>query len=312
MTVGRLLQVRGQAEPVLTGLARGYQGNKFIWRTLFPVVDVPSRALKIPFFGKELFKIYKALRAPRAQSNKMSVDFRDVDTYTLEEWDLYDEIDYAEIQESIQDERQYSTLKVQEAIELGIEAECADMAQNTANYPAGHAVALSGTDQFTDYTNSDPRAVAKEGHSVIRKKTGKQGNVLVLGTKTLEALEDHPKLIDKIKYTQEGFPSTELLKKYFKVEDVIIGESIYYDSTTQEFVDLWSDILLLAYVDRQPQQQRNRKELSFGYTFRLKGYPKVDSFETNPNKVLAIRNTDIIEPVMVGNDCGYLVTNTCA
>lgn len=311
--IDRLAQVRGQVEPVMTGLARGYEGNKFIFQSLFPIVEVPGRVLKVPFFGKELFRINKALRAPRAQSNRMAIDFRSVESYELEEWDLFDEIDYAEVEESLQDEKAYSTLKVQEGITLGIEAECAEMAQNSSNYPAGHAVALSGTDQFTDYTNSDPRAVAKEGHEAIRKSIGKRPNTLVLGSKTLEALEDHPKLIDKIKYTQAGFPDTELLKKYFKVDEVVVGESIYWDPVAEEFVDLWGDVFILAYVDKTPVlQQRNRKVLSFGYTFRKKSYPKVDSFETNPNKVLAIRNTDIIEPLMVGNDCGYLVTNTCA
>ena len=50
----------------------------------------------------------------------------------------------------------------------------------------------------------------------------------------------------------------------------------------------------------------------FGYTFRQNGYPKTDSFYTNPGKVEAIRNTDVIDPMILSPDCGFIYTNVLA
>jgi hypothetical protein len=51
-------------------------------------------------------------------------------------------------------------------------------------------------------------------------------------------------------------------------------------------------------------------EPSYGYTFRKKNKPVVDTYVTNGGKVQLIRNTDLFDLKIVGADAGYLVTNT--
>ena len=306
--MGRTSNLRG-VDPILTTLARGYTQAELIVNSLFPVVDVPKEAGQYPEFGKDAFMLYNTERALRANSNRMDPSALNwVDFSTIEQ-DLEYPIDYREKAEADFNLQRHGAVTVQGALDLRREYTAAQLALSTGTYGTGNKITLSGTSQFTDYSNSDPVGVIDDGKEAIRAKTGKYPNTMVMGAVTYKVLKEHPSLLEKIKYSMKGVLTESLMKEIFDFKYLKIGRAIYAtDDGT--FTDIWGDSIVLAYVpEKLSGMDRDWKEPSYGYTLRRKGYPIVDRYEEK-KKVELVRNTDNYTVKVVGADAGYLISDT--
>lgn len=302
-------------DPVLTELARGYSNAELIADALFPVALMSKEGGKIPQFGKEAFKIYNTERALRARSNRANPDDVDTIDVVLAEHDFEYPIDYREDDEAMFDLEQHAAITASSVIDLRREKKAADLAQNAANYAASNKVTLAGTDQFSDYANSDPVAVIEEGKEAIRSKIGRKPNVMTLGASTFSMLKEHPKLIEKIKYSMKGVLTVEMLQEIFGIPKIRVGEAVYSDDAGN-FSDVWADNIVMAFVPgqqaSQPRDARTPYEPSFAYTLRKRGQPVVDKYDDPGGKIRVVRKTDIFDTKIVGAEAGYLIKDTNA
>jgi Phage major capsid protein E len=306
--MGRLSNLRG-VDPVLTTLARGYSNNELIAEALFPFVPTPKEAGQYPEFGKEAFFLYNTERALRGKSNRMDPEALNWVDFTTKENDLEYPIDYREKNEALFNTQKHGAVTVQNILMLQREYHAAALAQNLSTYGADNKITLSGTSQFSDYANSDPVAVVDAGKEAIRAKTGKYPNTMTMGAATFKILKEHPKLIEKIKYSMKGVLTVALMKEIFDIENLKIGKAVYADDDGT-FNDVWADNIVLAYVPKkQSGMDRDWHEPSYGYTLRRIGYPFVDRYEEG-KKVELVRNTDNYVVKVVGADAGYLINNT--
>lgn len=306
--MGRLQELR-VVDPVLTEVALGYENAELISESLFPIVPVPTEAGKVPKFGKEAFRVYNSERSIRAKSNIISPEGRTTVDYTCDEHDLAYPIDYREEDEDIFDSQEYATVASEGGIMLRREKIAADLAQNLNTYPTGHKVTLSGTDQWSDYNNSDPLANVETGRNTVRAAIAKLPNVIVMGYSTFSVLKFHPKLLELIKYTQKGVVTMDLMAELFEVDRVVVGKAIWVNDAGTA-TDLWGDNAILAYVPGAGQ--RSRYAPSFGYTLRKTTWPQVDTFTAEGGKIMYVRSTDIFVPKVVGSDAGYIIKDTNA
>lgn len=303
-------------DPVLTNLARGYTNSQLIAGNIFPTVSVPKEAAIIPTFGKDSFKIYNTQRALRAASNVISPE--GIGTLTLQtmEHDIAYPVDYRESKEAIFNLQQYATKSAKDAIDIGKEKEAADLVQNTATYPSGSTVTLASTAQWSDSANSLPIDDIKTGMSTIRSKIGKFPNLLVLGYASYDALTKSTQILNRIKYSQKGIITTDILKAVLAVPDntsltIVIGLSIFA-TDAGVFTDIWNDNAILAYVSSLPGGTRTPYDPSFGYNFERKSFPFADRYMGEGGKVEYVRFTDNYQINVVGSDAGYLIANTVA
>lgn len=300
-------------DPVLTELAMGYGGNNFgAAEALFPLVNTDKEGGKIPKFGKEHFKVYQTERALRAKSNRIQPgDIGSVDI-VLDEHDLEYPIDYRESDEAAFPLEAHATNVVTEGIQLRREKSCADLAQNAANYAAGNKITLSGTDQFTDGTNSDPEGVLSDGKSAIRKKIAKDANTLIIPQVSWDVMKRHPKLRELLATTSKRLVRKEDLQDIFEVENIVIAASYYATDDTDDFAEIWQDNIVLAYVPpAQANIERTMYDPSYGYTIRKKGSLQMDK-RTEDGKIELVRQTDIYRPYLLGAEAGYLISDTNA
>ena len=65
--------------------------------------------------------------------------------------------------------------------------------------------------------------------------TGFKANTLVIGAQVLKNLKNHPDILDRIKYTQKGIVTTDLLATLFDVEKVLVSYASH--TTVAEFND---------------------------------------------------------------------------
>lgn len=311
-TIGNPQAVREY--PTLTALAQGYSNNEFIGFSLLPLVEREELFLKIPVYGPETLKVYDTLRGMYGDSNVVLSKDKKFILVELKEHDLAFPIDlqYTPNAELAQT-RRYNTKLAQEGILLGLEKYIADTCQNPANYLEANRLALTGTQLWSDYENSDPVDDVDVMKSAVRVMTGKKPNIVAMGEIVFEKLKKHPRVMTTNLLKQPVYATPETLAEHFSVKEVKIGQAVKADDKNV-MTDLWGNTVIVAYVS-QPlpgNTERNVNDMSLGYTIRRKGYPKVDEFELNPGKVIAIRNTDTLECVITSNICGAIITNVVA
>src|SRR5574344_1486550 len=142
--MGRLEDLRINA--YLSKIARGYTNSTLIAKNLFPTIESELEKIDIFEFNKEAFQIYETERAIRANSNVISPKGFNKHSATLKEHDLAYPIDYREEEEAEKIKLQvHATNVVTQGLYLKHEKQCADLAQNPENYPAGNKAVLSGT-----------------------------------------------------------------------------------------------------------------------------------------------------------------------
>jgi len=81
---------------------------------------------------------------------------------------------------------------------------------------------FSGTVPYSKWSDagSDPIGVVARAVIAFRKNTGFAPNIMVLGADVMTALKQHPDIIDRIKYTQRGIVTEDLIATMFGVKEL--------------------------------------------------------------------------------------------
>ncbi|MEO1477996.1 MAG: major capsid protein, partial [Bacteroidota bacterium] len=202
---------------------------------------------------------------------------------------------------------------------IGRDAKAAQLALDADNYGANNKVALAGGDKWSA-AGSKPADQINEAKSAIRKQIGTDPNTLLLSGDAFDALKENASLLDKIKYTQRGVITADLIASAFDVERVLIGKAVYAENEdAAEFTDIWGNNAVLAYVPAGASMtyapssdgmMMNREEPSYGYTYVIEGMPMVEQPYYDPNsKSWVYPVTYDATPVLSGVAAGYLFQN---
>jgi|SRR6476661_347211 len=111
------------------------------------------------------------------------------------------------------------------------------------------------------------------------QQTGFKANTMVIGANVRKALLNHPGIIDRIKYTQRGIVSTDLLATLFDVEKILVSYATVAsgpqipDAKAQDAAATYGFIcdpngVLLCYTPSSPSLMQP----AAGYTFTWNGY----------------------------------------
>jgi len=128
-------------------------------------------------------------------------------------------------------------------------------------------------------SSSDPISQLATMQVNFVQSTGFKANTLVLGANVLKALKNHPAIIDRIKYTQRGIVTTDLIATLFDVEKVLVSYATAAtgpqvpDAAAQDAAATFSFIsdpnsALLCYTPSSPSLMQP----AAGYTFTWNGY----------------------------------------
>lgn len=301
-------------DPVLTEIARGYHNSEMVGMALFPSVQVQERGGQIITFSKEDFRLYNTRRTPGSKTNRVQFGYSGA-SYALEDHSLEGMLPRELGSESnaagINAEAR-TVMGVQNIMALRLEYQQAVLATTAGNYAAANKVTLSGTGQWSDFTSgvSDPVANIETAKDAIRAATGRRPNTLVMGAAVFSKAKQHPKIVDRIKYTGRDVATPELLASLFGVSQVLVGDAIY-ESAAGTLADVWGKFVILAYTAKGTMAQMG--EPTYGYTYRLSDYPIVESpYEDRNAKAILYPVTDAAAPVIAGADAGYLISAAVA
>lgn len=298
-------------DPILSSHARGYRHAGRVGHLLFPYVAIPLRGVKRLEFGKESFRLYSTARAPGAATKRIRFGYEGkpvvLEQHSLEGQVPFEHQDDAAIVPGV--DMAASAVNIAMAsISLYLEYLQAKAATTPSHYAGTHRDQLSGSDQWS-HKDSDPKAHVKAAKETVRSTIGLYPNTLILSAGAFDALDDHPKILDKFKYTSSDSVTVEMLANYFKVGRVAVAESVFAGDDDQ-FRDVWGNSAVLAYV---PPAGLSWEVPSYGYTYRLDGSPYVEQPYAERNaKSWIYPVTDEYSPELVGPEAGFLFTDVVA
>lgn len=299
-------------DPILSTVVQGYRQPEHVGMALFPRVPVPVAGGQVLEFGKESFKLYGTSRAPGSATKRVTFGYLGK-PYALENHALEAPVPREHARDASVvpgvDLGTRAVNLVMSVMSLALEKQQADLATNAALYDANHKVTLSGTSQWSDKANSNPIGDISTAREAVRSTVGLYPNTLVLSAKAFAQLKDHPQLTDRIKYTQRGVLTAELIAAILDIPRVVVGGAISFDDTGAA-TDLWGKHAVLAYVPPNPSTM---EEPSYGYTYAMEGHPLVEAPYWEPQTKSWIYGVGYERvPVLSGITSGYLITNAVA
>lgn len=146
---------------------------------------------------------------------------------------------------------------------------------------AAAAAAVPGTSFekviYFDSATSNPIKVITDAGVQMASETSYKPNVLVLSPYVFNALKNHEDILDRIKYTQKGIVTTDLLATLFEVEKVVVAWSVV--NSAAQGADAAVDFImgkhaLLCYSNPKPAL----KKPSAGYIFAWTGLAQSGAF----------------------------------
>lgn len=304
-------QVRA-VDPILSNIAQGYRHPEHVGFALFPRVPVKQRGGQVIEFGKDSFKRYNTRRAPGSNTKRLQFGYEGK-PFALFQDALEGKVPWEHMQDANQvpgiDLGTESTNEVMSILSLGLEIEQAELALNAANYSINNKDTLSGTDQWTD-PNSDPAKQIREYREAVRSIVGIRPNVMEVSASGFNALCEHPKILERFKYTSSDSITADMLAKLFNLRRLVVGEAVYMNEGSEQMVDVWGNAAVLAYV---PEQISSRRQPSFGYTYALEGHPIVEEPYNDRNaKSWIYPVTYERAPVLSGIESGFLIQDVAA
>ena len=298
----RLSDLR-MVDPVLTNIAIGYKNSAFISETLFPVVTVDKESVRVPKFGKESFRLWATDRAPRATSNEMTPDKAGLIEVMLHEHDMGYPLDRREVAESMFDEQSKAAKRAKDAIELQREVTAATLAQNPSIYDATAKTVIAPASAWT-FDAGDPLKIVEDGKEAMRNRIGLRPNTMVMGPDVYKILKYSKALQAQLGANEKKVITLDILRDLFSIKTIVIGEAVYSTDKKDSTGNIWGKNILMAYVAESDSDQESP---SYGYTFRRRGYPQVDTYNKEGGKIQVCRYTDIYNVTVIGADAGHLI-----
>lgn len=304
-----------KVDKILTQFSQAYRNENYVSERILPVLTVKEKTGKFAKYGKENLRTYtdQIFRAPGTRA--VNVDYSvSQGEYSCRERSLEKLVpdEFANNTDDPYDAKRDATSVIMDNIWGNQENALATVMSNTSTLTQN--TTLSGTSQWSDYTNSDPFDDIETAIETVRIATAQRPNVIVLSHASWVVLKKHPDVREQVKYTNGGQLSgsafNSFLKEFFNLEEVIVADAVR--NTTDEgqsdtLADIWGKHCWLLYRSPRPTLMK----ASFGLT--LSDVPRqVDTYREEPKKSDVIRVRYSYDQNLMDVSLAYLIKNSVA
>ncbi len=307
--------------PELTAITISYRNPRLIADDVLPRVPVGTQEFKYPTYTKaESFTVPDTKVGRKSKPNE--VEFTAVETTSkCDDYGLDDPVPQEDIMNaeaiSAMTGKNYDPLGrategVTDLIALGREVRAATLVFTAANYPAGNKSTLSGTSQWSDYTNSDPVAAIMTALDALIFRP----NIAVLGRATFTKLISHPKIVQAVFGTSQnaGIVRRDQLAALFELDMVLVGEGWVNTAKKGQIPTLsrvWGKHAAFLYRDVRAD---TRGGTTFGFTAqwgsRVAGAQADGSIGLRGGQ--RVRVGESVKELISASDLGYMYENAVA
>ena len=289
---------------VLSGVSVMYSNDEMIADRVLPVVNVKKES-DLYYTYTRNWRLPQALRAAGAEAAEVEWNVS-TDSYSCDEYALKDLIPdrVRDNADNPLDMDVDTTENLTMLIQLLREKRVSDVVFTGSNH--GTTSALAGANRWDDYAGSDPIGDVRTAKATVHAASGKMPNTLVIGKQVHDKLLDHPDVLERIKYTQKGLVTADLLATFFEVDNYIIGKALYDSSDegdTESLGYVWGKNVALVYAEKSP----GIKKVSYGYQFQSRGF-RVKKWREEGREGDFVESGEIRDEKVVATACGYLYT----
>lgn len=281
-------------------------------RRVFPSVPVPQQSNKYYVWTQQdFFRSDAQKRAPGAESAGSGLRLS-TDTYYCDVWASHMDIDHqtaANADAGIDLERG-AVMKVTRDILI---REDVDWASNF--FVTGVWNSSAGpVNGAWELVNSTPIEDLRARYYTIVQNSGQKANSLTLGANVYKRLQDHPDILDRIKYTQRAVVTPDLIGSILDVPNVYVLFGVRDTATEGAALSASFNAgnhALLCYAAPAP----GLYQPSAGYTFTWSGlngasFPvAISRFYIDEKKVTRVEGETAFGYKVVSNTLGELVLN---
>ena len=303
-----------QINPGLSNLSVKYANdrNGYVFNK-FPTLQVAHETDDYYMYGREAFQIPETIRANGAEANQSEYALSTA-TYSLDRHSLKD----------IVTDRERNNANIGLNPDVDTMELLTDQIMNRMEYNAQSTIFTTATSfdntgsLAASYTwnllttTTDVIGDVNSMTSVIMKSCGKEANNLVMGEQTFRYLKEQPNVIDRIKYSERGIITADILSAVFNVGNLLVGKAVYdagvEGSATPSTTWMWNLKVAAMYLEpnaklKSPSALYNIAMNSNGeYPYAVKKY-RNEAREGDEIEVNAFHKT-----LLTGKSAGYLLT----
>jgi hypothetical protein len=300
----------------LTNISVAYIQNQSEYRAadIFPVVPVQKQTDRYFNYPKGCwFRDEADVRPPAGETVGSGFTLNSTDTYSCAVYGIHKDIpDMVRANEDagINSDRDATEFVTQRLL-LRRERDFVTHFLSSGTWDTTYT---GGTDftAWSNYATSDPVKDVTTGARTIKTNTGYKPNALVMGGEVWDVLKDHPDILERIKYTQKGIITQDLVAQVFGLQKLVVMDAVYntgVEGAANSFSQVLGKYALLCYTAPTPSLLAP----TAGYIFAWSGY---GGRNANGVTISRIRNDltkcDRIEGEMaydmkvIATDLGYL------
>jgi hypothetical protein len=303
-------------DPVLTGIALAYRNSLYIADDVLPRVDVES-----PVFKYQSFAVAETFAAPDSRVGRKSVpneiDLTETEvTSQTEEFALDEVVPIRDVQIATAGGRRSpvdrATMTLTEYVALSREQRVANLVFAAGSYPSGYKTQLSGTSQWSDYTNSNPVTDLLTGMDAALMRP----NVLVLSQEVWTKLRAHPKIVQAVggQAVSAGIVARAALADILEIEEILVGVARVNTAKkgqTATLARVWGKHAALIYRNRNADTSG---DITFGFTaeFGSRFGGQMPEPKTGSRGSMRVRVGEEVKELIVANMAGYFVQDAVA
>lgn len=292
-------------DAALSQVSIDFRNDEFIADIVSPRIRVEKESDKYFVWGTEAFNNPTTIRAPKAAFARTEFS-PSTASYACEEYGLEIPIDDRERRnaDAGADIEIAAVEKATGIIMTGREKRLADLLTSTAYVTQN--TTLSGTDQWSDYANSDPVTDIDTARATIHAAGSPNPNLLVLGRAAFDVLKRHPSLLEAFKYNPRSGVVTEgMIAEFFGVERMLLGNARYKTSNEGQADALgyvWGKNAILLYAPKTPSRYTPAATYSFVFTDRV-----VETYREPEHSVTVVRVREEVAEKITSTACCYLI-----
>ena len=298
----------------LTNLSVGFKNdmNSFIAEKVFPTVPVAKQTDKyFTYTQADFFRTDAQLRAPGTESAGSGYNLS-TETYSCDVLALH-----KDIADQTRANADAPLDMNRDAVEFLTQHMMLKREQDFAN--TFLKTGVWGTD-FNGTWTGDSSAIdeIQNGQDHVEGNTGYRPNILVLGAQAYTELKNNNDVLDRIKYTQTGVVTEQLLASLLGLDKVLVSRAIK-NGNAEGVAASYSRVMttaeaLLVYAPATPSLMHP----SAGYTFSWTGYSgskegqRVSRFRMDHLRSDRVEMEMSYDQKLISNELGYYFTSVNA
>lgn len=287
----------------MSNISVAYKNPNYVADIVFPEVQVQKITGYYFVYDKSKFVVPNTLRAPSTRANRVNFGLTQTMYGPLVEHSLEQDIpdEVLDQQQAPFDANIDTTEDVTERILLDKELDAYTQLSTAPD------ITLGLGSFWSDYAHSDPIQDVQTGKDAIQANALVRANLLLISYPVFAKLRNHPAIIERIKYSQLGVVTEELLAEVFDVDKVVIAKAELNSANENQTAVMdyvWAKSACLLYVSPTP----GIRSITYGYTLR-RGPRLVERWDERQVKAQFVRVTDWYEQKIVASAAKYFIAD---